>query len=400
MNRLLLILLISVAATGCGLVQASEFQISEYEKNAQWVTHLKSNASGRTVVVWQSHYQDQSGWGIYARILSPYGNPIGSEFRVNEYTPGNQFVGRVALDAEGGFVIVWESLGQDGDGFGVFARLFDQAGSPRGPEFRVNQESAGGQHNPMVGMKPNGEFLVAWISEQQDGSEEGVFARRFDKNGRALGDEFLVNTQITGSQTEPYVSVHKTGISVVTWKQNPGNRVNTTLYGQLLDDKGAKLGAEFRINSPETFDVSGCVVKHFGDGGFVVAWHGTIQKSHGRDVFAQIYSPTAKPLTEVFRINSVTEGEQEQPAVSVAADSFLVVFENTGKGASGSEVVAQRFDREGRRIGNQFQLNSYTENDQFGPFVAPAGDGHHFASWTSVKQDGSAEGVFGRRVKR
>jgi hypothetical protein len=50
--------------------------------------------------------------------------PIGPEFQVNTYTTGDQrtfLYGRrnVGMDASGNFVVVWESAGQDGSGFGV-----------------------------------------------------------------------------------------------------------------------------------------------------------------------------------------------------------------------------------------------------------------------------------------
>lgn len=39
--------------------------------------------------------------------------PVGEEFRVNTYTPGIQSEAKVAMDADGDFVIVWESIAQD-----------------------------------------------------------------------------------------------------------------------------------------------------------------------------------------------------------------------------------------------------------------------------------------------
>ncbi len=39
-----------------------------------------------------------------------------------------------------------------------------------------------------------GGFLVAWSSAGQDGSENGVYARRFDDTGAAQGGEFRVNS--------------------------------------------------------------------------------------------------------------------------------------------------------------------------------------------------------------
>lgn len=48
--------------------------------------------------------------------------PAGIEFRANSYTTSYQRTARVAVDANGGFVIVWECLLQDGASYGVFGQ--------------------------------------------------------------------------------------------------------------------------------------------------------------------------------------------------------------------------------------------------------------------------------------
>jgi hypothetical protein len=64
--------------------------------------------------------------------------PAGGEFRANTYTTGDQDDTSVASDASGNFVVVWQSDGQDGSNRGIFARRYDASGAPRGPEFQVN----------------------------------------------------------------------------------------------------------------------------------------------------------------------------------------------------------------------------------------------------------------------
>jgi len=52
------------------------------------------------------------------------GNPVGPEFRVNTCATGHQRYPAVASDASGNFVVVWDSLGQDGSSHGVFGEGF------------------------------------------------------------------------------------------------------------------------------------------------------------------------------------------------------------------------------------------------------------------------------------
>ena len=54
----------------------------------------------------------------------------------------------VAMDADGDFVVVWQSYGQDGSGYGVFAQRFNARGAPLGDEFQVNSYTTDRQYVP------------------------------------------------------------------------------------------------------------------------------------------------------------------------------------------------------------------------------------------------------------
>ena len=76
--------------------------------------------------------------------------------------------------------MVWQSNGQDGDGDGVFARRFSAAGVPLATEFQINLDTALAQRSPAVAADGSGNFVVVWESLGQDGDSYGVFARRFN----------------------------------------------------------------------------------------------------------------------------------------------------------------------------------------------------------------------------
>jgi hypothetical protein len=47
---------------------------------------------------------------------------LGAEFHVNTYVTANQVNARVRAEANGDFVVVWQSSGQDGNLYGVFGQ--------------------------------------------------------------------------------------------------------------------------------------------------------------------------------------------------------------------------------------------------------------------------------------
>src|SRR5262249_34562695 len=147
------------------------------------------DAQGNYVVAWHSQDQDGSQFGIYAQRYNATGAPLGGEFRVNTYTINNQILPEVAMDAAGDFVVAWESYGQDGEGISysnVYAQRYDAAGTAVGVEFRVNTFTTNSQANPAVAMDAVGNFVIAWQSLGQDGSQFGIYAQRYGAAGAPL----------------------------------------------------------------------------------------------------------------------------------------------------------------------------------------------------------------------
>jgi len=131
------------------------------------------------VVAWQSFGQDGSGYGIYAQRYNAGGTTVGTEFQVNTETSSSQSNPAIAVDADGDFVVAWQSFLQDGSSNGVYAQRYNAGGTAFGTEFQVNTETLSNQGNPAIALDADGDFVVAWNSYGQDGDEYGVYAQRF-----------------------------------------------------------------------------------------------------------------------------------------------------------------------------------------------------------------------------
>ncbi len=91
---------------------------------------------------------------------------FGKEFQVNSFTKFGQ--GDPAIDANpktGGFQIVWESKGQDGDGFGVYGQTFNFKGKAVGAEFRISDMTVGDQRSPDVVFNSKGQGSWVWQTD-------------------------------------------------------------------------------------------------------------------------------------------------------------------------------------------------------------------------------------------
>ena len=63
-------------------------------------------------------------------------DPSGGEFQVNSYTTDRQYQPKVASDRSGNFVVVWTSVGQDANTWGIFGQRFGASGIASGAATR------------------------------------------------------------------------------------------------------------------------------------------------------------------------------------------------------------------------------------------------------------------------
>ncbi|WP_291297723.1 Ig-like domain-containing protein [Elioraea sp.] len=93
---------------------------------------------------------------------------------------------------DGRFALAWTGLG-DGSGFRIMARIYEADGTA-GEAFQVNTTAAGDQRSPIATTQANGNFVVAFSSDENaDGAATWLRARLFAPDGTPLGDDFRLN---------------------------------------------------------------------------------------------------------------------------------------------------------------------------------------------------------------
>ena len=321
----------------------SEFRVNSFTTSIQRFPAIARDSAGDFVIVWSSIGPDGSSYGIVGRRFDSGGNPIGSEFLVNSYTTLNQRHPAIAAAAGGPFVVVWESY-QDGSGSGIFGRRFDSGGNPVGSEFQVNSSATAYQKLPKIATDAAGNFVVVWESDAQDLTSYGVFGRRFDSGGNPVGSDFQINSYLTGNQRDPAIATDAAGSFVVVWQSSVQDAGGYGIFGRRFDSAGGPLGSEFRINSHTTGDQSSPAIALDAGGNFVVAWSSYNQDGSGSGVFGHRFDPGGSPLGADFQINSYITGTQVSAEIATdASGSFVVVWESNGQDGSSYGVFGQLF---------------------------------------------------------
>jgi hypothetical protein len=327
---------------------------------------IASNAKGDSVLLGQD--EDGSDLGIFAWRADATGNLIGDKLRVNTYTNGRQYDPAVAIDAAGNFVIVWQSLVQDAGKPGIYARRYASDGTPLGGEFQVNVSNGGSPKSPTVGTDASGNFFVAWVENDESGT--GIFARRFDHDGVALGAPFAVNTATTKDQNDPDVAVNSAGDAVLIWESQASASGAFEVHARRFDAAGAPRGGEFAVSDPALDPQAAAGVAINSSGEFVVAWQGS--GITGAQVLVARYDAQGVRQGGQFIANQVAG----PASIGLADDgTFALVWQATD--AYGKGVYTRVFNGSGIADGPAVRVNTIVTDDQTDPDVAMLPDGRY-----------------------
>ena len=378
----------------------SEFQVNTYMPSGHERPAVAMNESGQSVVVWESYGQDGDGDGVFGQRYDATGSPIGPEFQVNTVAASPQTDADVAMDDAGNFVVVWQRFHFAQNQGGIFGQRFSNTGDPLGSEFQVSAQTTADQRVPAVAMDADGDFVVAWQDDSGvNADSHGVLARRYDENGNPMGGEFQVNTYLMGSQAHPDVAIDSVGNFVVVWDSWEQDGSGAGIFGQRFDSNGSTQGPEFQVNSWTSFDQEEPAVTMLANGQFIVVWHSSEQDGDQYGIFGQRYHANGNPQGNDFQVNTFTTSTQSYPDVQANdAGQFTVVWQSWGQDGDDIGVFGQLYNASGIRVGDEFQVNTSTTDNQREPSVAMDGAGNAIVAWESVLGDGGASyGIFGQR---
>ncbi len=351
---------------------------------------------GGWVVAWQSN--DGSNDGIYAQLYSSNGLAIGSEFRVNYQASDTQSDVSLAALEDGGFIVTWQSLSkdssylQDGSAWSIHAQRYSTYGKAIGGEFVVNSYSYLTQSYPDVTALKDGGFVISWQSINQDGSGYGIYAQRYNQDGSKVGSEFRVNNVTSGDQVYPKITALEDGGFIIAWEVEQDNNIYfKRYYPNGSNDEVKVIEGDSNLYNPK--------ITGLKDGGFVVTWYKYVS-GNIYDAFAQRYSNSGQAVGSIFTVNTTTLAEQYNTSVAALKDGgFIISWTSYSKeaGSFSHNIYAQRYGSDGQKLGSEFKVNSYNTSRQDLSSVAALEDGGFVISWQSSDQDGSGYGIYSQR---
>jgi hypothetical protein len=316
--------------------------------------------------------------------------PYGQEFQVNNYMEHNQWEPSIASLKNGDFVVCWNSDEQDGYWSGVFGQLFNKCCIKKGDEFQINTYTTYHQQNPSVTTLTENKFVVCWTSYQQDGSEDGIFGQLFEDVGNKIGNEFQVNTYTQDNQSLPKISGLMDGEFAVCWIDAKRDGSSYGIFGQIFNADGSKKGDEFQVNTTTMFTQFNPSIASLSNGGFIISWFSRFQDGSGDGIYAQLFDRSGNRIGHEFQVNTYTLSDQNNPAIAVLKEGKIVIcWVSFGQGGNKGDIFGQILDETGVKIGREFQVNTHTNNHQDNPALTSLYFGGFIVCWESLNQDGS-----------
>ena len=312
-----------------------------------------------------------------------------SERMVNTYTADYQWFPDISSNGSS-YMVVWQSNTQDGLGFGVYMQMLDLNGNKISSEILVNSFTTENQSTGAV--STDGEnYFVVWQSDMQDGSDYGIFGKFYNSSGNVSEPEFQINSYTTAWQANPCVAYNGENYLVV-WQSYGNDGDGSGVFGQLVGPAGDKIGGELQINTYTTGHQWVTDVKTDGNN-FLVLWYCSDQDGDGSGVFAQLLDNDGNKIDAEFQVNSYTADNQKEASAASDGSTYFVAWESENQDSSQSGVFGQLFDTDGTKIGLEFQINSYTMGSQESPKVSS--NGHRYlVTWHSIGQDSDLSGIY------
>jgi hypothetical protein len=405
---------------------------------------------GGGYIAWQDNALDGNGLGIGAQRLDGAGAVIGEPFPVNQQVGGDQTRPSVAVLSNGNALFAWES-GKTGFP-NIYARVLASNGqflsndvrlgsssrltSVRKPTYvrawqnnrlvwkrfnfstiinkaRLQDQNAAAASLADVGLvvysgikrdvtnktqlvrqilymrgRPYTNSVLQNVRTRLDWMRE-IYFQRLSANGEKVGPEVAVNQFHAYNQRDPAVAVLGDGSFVVVWVSEEGFRTlfgganYIVIKGRSFGSDGTPLGDEFRIDGTGTAICASPAIRASAGGGFTVVWNQMDRsRTNNWDIYGRTFGPSGSATSLPFRINTHTFGDQFQPDISSSGVNQLVVWTSLGQDGS-LEGVYGRLLAGGLPAGEEFRINTTTRAAQIHPTVTSYGNDRFLVLWAS-----------------
>ena len=308
--------------------------------NTQQATAVAGLAGGGWVVIWET-IQNNGTTDLRQAVYKPDGSLVG-ETAVSE-AGNSQAAPSVSALPGGGYVVVWQT--KENGNNDIHQRLYGADGKPLGSEIVVSKASSN-QTFPSVSVLSNGGWVVTWETQGSGGTSD-IHQQAYDVNGKALPAMETVVSQASNNQYAPSVTALPGGGWVVTWQTDEASNGGADIHQRVYSAAGKLLGTEITVTEAANTQSAPVVTAlhddpdNPNDGGWVVTWQSDQMTANNFDVYQRVYKADGTPLFQE-EIVSNAANNQGLPSVTALAGGGWVVTWRTDQTEAGTFDIRQR----------------------------------------------------------
>ncbi|MBN2012828.1 T9SS type A sorting domain-containing protein [candidate division KSB1 bacterium] len=205
--------------------------------------------------------------------------------------------------------------------------------------------------------------------------------------------EFQVNTYTDCYQTAPAISALPDGGFVICWDSFFQDGYGDGIFAQKFDKNYQKIGNEFQVNTYFNSNQFEPTIAAFSDGGFIICWIGHLAENFGDGIFAQKFDKNGQKIGDEFLANTYTNSYQSDPKVVVLSNDGFVICWATERG-----IFALQYDKNVQKYGEEFKVNSYNDLRTRKPAIIALSNGGFAVCWAlSYRYGAEGGGIFAQR---
>lgn len=257
---------------------------------------------------------------------------------VNQTEMGEQRYAHVAALSNGGFLVVWESDGQDA-GDDIMGRFYMINGQPATDEIRINTYLGSNQLDPFAEGGSDGHGWVVWKGPYSQ-AESGYAMRRMAFNGTGIGEELHFASE---QQGDPCMTLSDSGDMLLAWSEAG------VVHGHTVGPDGVAEGTAFELVGNAGGNAINPQLAALPDG-YAVAFERDLGPA-GLDVQVLRTDQAGDPVSPPEAVHVYTEASQRQCAIEATGDGgYIVVWQGLNQGGDGGRIFGQRFDKDGNKL--------------------------------------------------
>jgi hypothetical protein len=338
---------------------------------------------------------------LYGRRLDLEGNFISERtlLRAVSDSPRDDLPGLHGAP-DGRFVLTW--YGSEINRALPRFRLFDTDGRAASGDLVLSDEGYGVSPRPGTALAlPGNAWLLTWSDDRLSSLQ--VYMRKVAADGSSAGPPTRAwSVPASSSQLLSDVALLPNHRAVVAWGDLRNG--NFSLFARFLSDSGVPERApSFAVSTKpvtghffgppdvDTFLPHRPSIASSATGSFVVTWAAT-PRAGAKLILAQLYDPDGQGVGGNFTVvDPQSERDaQSTPRAAMAPDgSFVIAWHNNKSDAAGDDILIQRFNAVGEKVGVPFSPVDAVGNpfDQVTPAIAVSPFGDIVVTWVDHRRE-------------